>query len=120
MMQQSDRITYFTNWLQPQSRRRLHSGDPLQNTDNGTFTYIGFTDTTVIQKESDGKKLQTTIDALALFGISGKQIKDLMQTFVLYFGLETLRLMLTHKMMTVLLSAPRMNLRNYLTLWVCQ
>ena len=53
---------------------------PLQNTDKGTFTYIGFTDTTVSEKESDGKKWQTTIDALALIGISGKQLTDVMRT----------------------------------------
>jgi len=53
---------------------------PLQNTDNGSFKYIGFTDTTVIENESDGEKWQTTIDALALIGISGKKLKDLMRT----------------------------------------
>jgi len=53
---------------------------PLKDTDNASFKYIGYTDTTFIEKESDGDRWQTTIDALALIGISGSKLKDLMRT----------------------------------------
>jgi len=53
---------------------------PLQNTDNASFKYIGYTDTMAIENESDGEKWQATIDALAVIGISGKKLKDLMRT----------------------------------------
>jgi len=52
----------------------------LKGTNNESFKYIGETDTKVIEHESDGDKWQTTIDALALIGISGTKLNDLMRT----------------------------------------
>ena len=51
----------------------------LEDTDNTSFKYVGHTDTTHIEKESDGEKWQRTIDALALIGITGIKLKNIIQ-----------------------------------------
>jgi len=62
----------------------------LENTDNESFTYVGYTDTTAIEGLSDGQRFQNTKDALALVGIKDKKYIDLMRAICLVMQLGNL------------------------------
>jgi len=51
----------------------------LKNTTNASFRYIGHTDTASIEHTTDAHNWQTTIDALALIGITGDKLRNLMR-----------------------------------------
>jgi len=53
--------------------------DGLVGTDNESFSYIGYTDTTVIEGSTDAERWKDTVDALAIVGVKGEKLRTLMR-----------------------------------------
>ncbi len=53
--------------------------DGLENTDNESFSYIGYTDTNTIEGKTDAQRFQLTLDALAIIGVKGDKLRNLMR-----------------------------------------
>jgi len=62
----------------------------LANTDNESFNYVGYTDTTSIEGKSDGEGYQHTKDALALIGVNDGKFIDLMRAICIVMQLGNL------------------------------
>jgi myosin V len=62
----------------------------LRNKTNTSFKYVGHTNTTVIEGTSDADKFQETLDALALVGIEGTTLQNLMQAICIVLQLGNL------------------------------
>lgn len=71
-----------------QQKKEIWSG--LANTDNESFCYVGYTDTTVIEGQTDGQNFQHTKDALALVGVEGETFLDLMRAICIVMQLGNL------------------------------
>src|SRR3569832_1653851 len=53
--------------------------DKLRGTNNESFKYIGYTDTTKIEGMTDAQHFQHTIDTLALIDITGDKLRGMMR-----------------------------------------
>ena len=53
--------------------------DGLVGTDNDSFSYVGYTETTVIEGSTDAEKWKETVDALAIVGVKGEKFRMLMR-----------------------------------------
>ena len=59
----------------------------LENTDNESFSYIGWTDTNTIEGFTDAEGFQRTVDSLALIGVAGDKLKTLMRAICIVLQL---------------------------------
>lgn len=71
-----------------QQKQEIWSG--LANTDNESFTYVGYTDTQHIEGLTDGERFQHTRDALSLIGVKDEQFIDLMRAICIVMQLGNL------------------------------
>ena len=62
----------------------------LADTDYESFCYVGYTETDVIEGKTDAERFQQTLDALALLGIQGDCLKNLMQAICVVLQLGNL------------------------------
>jgi myosin-5 len=62
----------------------------LANTDNESFTYVGFTDTNCIEGKTDADRFQQTTESLALVGIQGDKLRELMRAICVVLQLGNL------------------------------
>nr|ACS35543.1 myosin G [Phaeodactylum tricornutum] len=62
----------------------------LADTDNESFSYVGFTDTDTIEGNSDAERFQHTIDSLALIGIKDEKLMNLMRAICIVLQLGNL------------------------------
>jgi len=51
----------------------------LEDTDNESFAYVGYTDTDTIEGKTDAERFQYTVDSLKLVGVDGDKLRDLMR-----------------------------------------
>ena len=80
----------FYQLLAAPEETKLKIWDGLRGTSNTSFQYVGETDTTVIEKLTDGERWEKTVDALNLIGISGDTFKDLMRAICIVMQLGNL------------------------------
>ena len=66
-------------------KRSFWSG--LENTDNESFVYVGWTDTDTIEGKSDSESFQRTLESLALIGVEGEKLKTLMRAICIVLQL---------------------------------
>ena len=71
-----------------EKKKEIWSG--LENTDNESFSFVGYTDTNTIEGETDGQRFQHTVDALALIGVKGEKLKNLMRAMCIVLQLGNL------------------------------
>ena len=62
----------------------------LEDTDNESYCYVGFTETEVIEDQTDGERYQHTVDSLALVGVSGDKLRVLMRAICIVLQLGNL------------------------------
>lgn len=62
----------------------------LEDTDNESYSYVGFTETEVIEDQTDGERYQHTVDSLALVGVAGEKLKVLMRAICIVLQLGNL------------------------------
>jgi len=62
----------------------------LENTDNESFVYVGYTDTKRIEGELDAQKYQNTVDALATIGVKDDILISLMRSICIVLQLGNL------------------------------
>lgn len=62
----------------------------LEDTDNESFSYVGWTDTNVIEGKDDAERFQLTVDALALVGVQGEKLRTLMRAICIVLQLGNL------------------------------
>lgn len=65
--------------------------DGLVGTDNESFVYVGYTDTDRIEGKPDAERFQLTLDALAIVGVKGDTLRDLMRSLCIVLQLGNLR-----------------------------
>ncbi len=80
----------FYQLLAAPEQTKLDIWDGLQGTANASFRYVGETDTTVIEKLTDGERWEKTASALNLIGLSGDVFKDLMRAICVVLQLGNL------------------------------
>jgi myosin-5 len=59
----------------------------LENTDNESFSYIGYTDTDTIEGFTDSAGFQRTLESLALIGVQGEKLTTLMRAICIVLQL---------------------------------
>ena len=64
--------------------------EELADTDNESFVYVGWTDTTTIEDKTDAERFQMTCDALAIVGITDEKLKSLMRAICIVLQLGNL------------------------------
>ncbi|GAX22532.1 hypothetical protein FisN_14Hh155 [Fistulifera solaris] len=62
----------------------------LEDTDHESFCYVGHTDTHEIEGKSDAERFQYTVDSLALVGIEGETLRNLMRVICIVLQLGNL------------------------------
>ena len=62
----------------------------LENTDNESYTYVGFTETESIEGKSDAERFRHTCDSLALVGIKEEKLTTLMRAICVVLQLGNL------------------------------
>ena len=65
--------------------------DGLAGTDNESFVYVGYTDTGRIEGKLDAERFQLTLDALAVVGVEGEKLRDLMRALCIVLQLGNLK-----------------------------
>ena len=63
----------------------------LIGTDNESFAYVGYTDTERIEGKLDAERFQLTLDALAIVGVKGDTLRDLMRALCIVLQLGNLK-----------------------------
>ena len=64
--------------------------DGLVGTDNESFSYVGYTDTSVIEGVTDGDKWKETVEALAMVGVKDEKLHLLMRAICIVLQLGNL------------------------------
>ena len=64
--------------------------DGLLGTDNESFSYVGYTDTAVIEDRTDAQKWKDTVDALAIVGVKEEKFLTLMRSICIVMQLGNL------------------------------
>ncbi len=59
----------------------------LEDTDNESFAYVGYSDTDTIEGKLDAERFQMTLDALAIVGIKDEKLRDLMRALCIVLQL---------------------------------
>lgn len=62
----------------------------LADTDNESFAYVGYTDTTVIEGLTDAERYDQTIQSLALVGVTGEKLTTLLRALCIVLQLGNL------------------------------
>lgn len=62
----------------------------LENTDNESFSFVGFTETESIEGQTDAERFKHTCNSLALIGIKDEKLKTLMKTICIVLQLGNL------------------------------
>jgi myosin-5 len=62
----------------------------LQGTNNDSFKYVGYTDTTKIEGMSDAEHFHKTVETLALIGVKGKKLDSMMKAICIVLQLGNL------------------------------
>lgn len=62
----------------------------LEDTDNESFSYVGYTSTTTIEGVSDAERFQQTTQALELIGVTGETLKELWRALCIVLQLGNL------------------------------
>lgn len=62
----------------------------LENTDNESFAYVGYTETDTIEGKTDAERFQMTLDSLSLIGIQGEKLKMLIRAICIVLQLGNL------------------------------
>mmetsp|Transcript_4568 Transcript_4568/g.5947 ORF Transcript_4568/g.5947 Transcript_4568/m.5947 type:complete len:1238 (+) Transcript_4568:41-3754(+) len=62
----------------------------LENTDNESFAYVGYSDTDTIEGKKDAQRFQLTLDALSIIGVTGDKLRDLMRAICIVLQLGNL------------------------------
>jgi len=62
----------------------------LVDTDNESFSYVGYTNTTQIEGMSDTQRFQQTVDALGLIGVTGERLLTLWRALCIVLQLGNL------------------------------
>lgn len=61
--------------------------DGLEVTGNESFSYVGYSDTDTIEGKSDAERFRLTLDALAIVGVKGEKLRDLMRALCIVLQL---------------------------------
>ena len=69
----------FYQLLAASEEEKVEIWDGLRGSTNSSFRYVGETDTTMIEKMTDGERWGNTVDALSLIDISGTTLHELMR-----------------------------------------
>jgi len=77
----------FYQLLAAKEEVKMDIWDGLEDTDNESFVYVGFTETEIIEEQTDAERFQHTIDSLALIGIEGDSLKMLMRAICIVLQL---------------------------------
>lgn len=80
----------FYQLLAAPEEQKLKFWKGLEDTDNESFCYVGHTDTHEIEGKSDAERFQYTIDSLALVGIEGDTLRNLMRVICMVLQLGNL------------------------------
>mmetsp|Transcript_21611 Transcript_21611/g.30276 ORF Transcript_21611/g.30276 Transcript_21611/m.30276 type:complete len:1250 (-) Transcript_21611:67-3816(-) len=80
----------FYQLLSASESQKVMFWDKLADTDNESFSYVGYTDTDTIEDRSDEQQFQCTIDALAIVGVKDDILKDLMRAICIVLQLGNL------------------------------
>lgn len=59
----------------------------LEDTDQESFWYVGFSEMDTIEGETDAERFQSTLDSLALIGITGERLKTSMRAICIVLQL---------------------------------
>ena len=71
-----------------EQKRKIWSG--LGSTNNESFVYVGESDTNTIEGKTDTQRFQLTLDALAIVGVKGDILRDLMRAICIVLQLGNL------------------------------
>jgi myosin-5 len=89
---EQDERTYhiFYQLLAANEEIKIQMWDGLENTDNESFAYVGWTDTDAIEGKMDAQRFQLTLDALALIGVKDERLITLMRAICIVLQLGNL------------------------------
>jgi myosin-5 len=80
----------FYQLLAADEALKLQFWEGLEDTDNESYSYVGFTETDSIEGKTDAERFQHTIKSLQLIGIEGETLKLLMRTICVVLQLGNL------------------------------
>jgi len=92
VMHQPEERTYhvFYQLLAASDGVKSEFWDGLANTDNESFSYVGYTDTTVIEGLDDSQRFEQTLESLKLIGVEGDKLRELIRTLCVVLQLGNL------------------------------
>ena len=71
-----------------EQKKEFWSG--LENTSNDSFAYVGESDTNTIEGKTDAQRFQLTLDSLAIIGVTGDKLRDLIRAICIVLQLGNL------------------------------
>jgi myosin-5 len=80
----------FYQLLEADEEVKIQFWPGLENTDNESFCYVGYTATDMIEGKTDAQRFQCTVDALALVGVKDEELRTLMRSICIVLQLGNL------------------------------